>query len=77
MKWKVSSGPKEGDFRVKTRFALFPVSIYKDDELYIVWLETYRATEQCQKVPSHFSEHSRDELQWKVIKKELLYGEHE
>jgi|688.fasta_scaffold204632_4 hypothetical protein len=76
MKWKISAGPSEGDTRVKTRFALFPVSIYKDDELYIVWFETYRATEQYQKVSGYY-DHNRDELQWKVIKKELLYGEHE
>ena len=53
MKWKISAGPREGDFRVKTRFAWFPISIYKDDEEYIIWLETYKATEQYQKVAEY------------------------
>lgn len=77
MKWKISAGPLEGDTRVKTRFAWFPLSIYKDNDEYVIWLETYRATEQYQKVPGHFGEHARDELQWKVVKREMLYFEHE
>jgi hypothetical protein len=77
MKWKISEGPFEGDTRVKTRFALFPVSIHKDNEHYVIWLETYRITEQYQKVTDYSYDRARDELQWKVIKREMLYGEHE
>ena len=44
MKWKtVRKEPKEGDIRVKTKFALFPIEVNNG---YTVWLETYDSVQE-------------------------------
>ena len=76
MKWKIKSGPFEGDTRIRTKFAWTPTFVYKDTEVYKVWFETYRVTEEYRKVrvtrePAYY------EYKWTAVKREPLFGEHE
>lgn len=76
MKWKIKSEPRDGDTRIRTKFAWTPTYVYSDTECYKVWLETYRVMEVCQRV-KRLHDPVYYELRWKVIKREPLFGEHE
>jgi hypothetical protein len=78
MKWKAESNKKEGTIRVRRKFAWLPVHFYIDTELYYVWLETYEITEEYKNIPTNYGDgYYRRNLQWKIIKQEPLYWEHE
>jgi hypothetical protein len=79
MKWKANkSKPREGDIRIRKKFALFPVHYYINAEMYYCWLETYIVKEQYTKVAVNRGEgyYSR-ELKWKLVERKPLYWEHE
>ena len=78
MKWKVKkTNPKEGDVRVRRKFAWLPVHYYIDTEMYYCWLESYQVKEEFTKVlVSHQGWYSY-ELDWKVVERMPLYWEYE
>lgn len=74
MMWKAKAKPKEGDVRVRRKFAWWPMQFLVDTELYYVWLETYEATEQYSHITVNYGEgHYKSKLRWEVIKREPLY----
>lgn len=78
MKWKVKARPVKGDTRIRTKFAWTPTFVYKDTEVYKVWLETYRVTEEYTKTYVNSDNgYYYCRRVWKVVKREPLFGEHE
>jgi hypothetical protein len=71
MKWKADSKPKEGDVRVRTKFAWLPIHYYIDTEMWYCWLETYQVTEIYRKT------YPTRECVWQLIERKPLYWEHE
>ena len=74
MKWKADSKPKEGDVRVRTKFAWLPIHYYIDTEMYYCWLETYQVKEECILVTKNYGEGNySSKLVWKTLKREPLF----
>ena len=74
MMWKAKTRPKQGDIRVRRKFAWWPMQFLVDDELYYVWLETYQVTEEYTPFITNYGEGNYgSKLQWEVIKREPLY----
>jgi len=73
MMWKANSKPKQGDIRVRRKFAWWPMEFMIDDELYYVWLETYQVTELYTLVTANSAGNYSSKLQWEVMKREPLY----
>jgi len=46
MKWKTQPIPKEGDRRVRIKFAWLPITLTYEQHTYRVWLETYEVLEE-------------------------------
>jgi hypothetical protein len=72
MKWKTQPIYKEGDRRVRIKFAWLPVTLTYEDNTYTVWLETYAVLEEYytggKGVPL---------TPWRAIKKQPLFYEGE
>lgn len=77
MKWKAKKEPKEGDTRIRRKFAWIPVYTYCETELYTVWLETYLAVEEYKRVLVNKGGYYSSVLKWKLIERRPLFGEYE
>ncbi len=78
MKWKAkNSTPKEGDIRVRKKFAWFPVHYYIENEMYYCWLETYLVKEKYANEAVSSEGYYTWELKWKLVERKPLYWEHE
>lgn len=79
MKWLLNEKhPKEGDIRVKRKFAWFPtLAIDEAGVEYKVWLETYLISEVYKKVAVNHGSFMGWELRWVEYKRNTLYWEYE
>jgi hypothetical protein len=77
MKWKADSRPKEGDVRVRTKFAWLPVHYYIGTELWYCWLETYQVKEKYAKEAVRSKGYYTWKLKWKLVERKPLYWEGE
>jgi hypothetical protein len=74
MMWIANPTPKQGDVRVRRKFAWWPIKFLVDTDLYYVWLESYQVTELYTLVTTNEGEGYYDSnLQWEVVKREPLY----
>ena len=60
---------KEGDFRIRSKFAWRPVTINRGDSTFTVWLESYTITE---KLVYHYTNDGHEfEQEWVEVLKEI------
>lgn len=66
MRWKIDPEPKEGDTRVVTKFAFFPIPTYNG---YTVWLEKYEEYQEYTEITMFDGIDVYLELGWVIVKR--------